>query len=341
MRADARRALQLAATLAAIVVVGAVSLAGERSAVADDAPPNAERLRSAASEYDAGRRAFGEKDFEGAAAHFENAFHDAANASALRSAIRARRKANQLARAATLATLADVRYPKDAATAAVVREVLKESRAKLDRVTLRCTPDCGVAADGRAISLEDGPEAVFYLDPGPHSLVVSWSGDRTKTAPVTATAGGDENLSFEAPAAAPPPAPVVAQVAPVAQPQALPPPKPLPPAIFYSAAGLTVAAVAATVWSGVDAENNPGPAAVRRDCVGRGTSCPEYQAGLSAQLRTNVLIGVSAGLGAATGVLGVFFTRFSGSRSERHVAPIEGAITPVPGGGFASLRGEF
>jgi len=178
-------------------------LATTTAALADDATPNAERLRSAAGEYDAGRRAFGEKDYEGAATHFENAFHDAANASALRSAIRARRKAGQLARAATLANLASVRYPKDAATVATVREVMKEAHTKLHRVTLRCTPDCGVAADGRAISSEDAAETVFYLDPGDHALVVSWSADRNKSSTLKAAAGGDDSFEFEAPPVAP------------------------------------------------------------------------------------------------------------------------------------------
>jgi hypothetical protein len=319
--------------------VFASAFALPRGARADEAAPSAERIRSAASEYDAGRRAFGEKDYEGAATHFENAFHDAANAGAIRGAIRARRKANQLARAATLANIAATRYPKDAATMAVVHEILKESHGKLDRVTLRCTPDCGVAADGKAISASDGPEAVFYLDPGDHALVVSWSSDRNKSANVTAVAGGEDSLSFEAP-----PVPVI--VAPVVAEAPAPPPppassKPLPPYVFYGAAGATLVALGVTIWSGVDAENNPGAAAVKRDCVGQGTSCAEYQQGLSAQLRTNVLIGTTAALGAATGVIGVFFTQWSGKKTEAHPAPITGSVAPLPGGGAFSLSGSF
>jgi hypothetical protein len=97
-----------------------------------------------------------------------------------------------------------------------------------------------------------------------------------------------------------------------------------------------------TVWSGVDAENNPGAAAVKRDCVGQGTSCPEYKEGLSAQLRTNVLIGTTAALGAATGVVGIFFTRWSGGKpSESRPPPVSGSIVPLPGGGAFSLSGTF
>jgi hypothetical protein len=321
------------------VVASAVLLALlPQSARADDAP-NAERLRSAASEYDAGRRAYGEKDYDGAATHFENAYHDAANASAIRNAIRARQKAHELARAATLANTASVRYPKDASTMGVVREVLKLSRGKLDRVTLRCTPDCGVAADGRAISSADGPQTVFYLDPGDHALVVSWSSDRNKSSTLTAVAGGEETLSFEAPPIPVRAPPVVAEAPPPPAPPVST--KPFAPYVFYSAAGATVIAAAVTVWSGVDAENNPGAAAVKRDCVGLGTSCPEYKEGLSAQLRTNVLIGTTAVLGAATGVIGILFTRWSGGKPESRPLPIAGAVMPLPGGGAVSLSGRF
>ncbi len=326
--------LTLAVCLAA-AVLGVSTVAAD--ARADDAPPNAERLRSAASEYDAGRRAFGEKDYEGAASHFENAFHDAASASALRSAIRARRKGGDLARAATLASIALVQYPKDAPTVAVAQEVLKESQKKLERVALRCTPACGVAADGRAISPEDAPETVFYLEPGDHEVVVSWSADRTRTSIVTATAGREEALTFEAPQVAPKPAPVVAVPPP-------PPPPPsfrtLPPAVFYSVAAATAVALGITVWSGVDAEDNPGAAAVRRDCVGQGTSCAEYQQGLSAQLRTNALIGATAALGVGAGAVGIFFTRWSRG-TERKPAAIDGSVMPLPGGGAFALRGAF
>ena len=64
---------------------------------------------------DRGRRAYLAKDFEQAAVHFENAYRDAPRAETLRLAIRARRDAKQLARAATLAAIAQQRYPDDAA----------------------------------------------------------------------------------------------------------------------------------------------------------------------------------------------------------------------------------
>jgi hypothetical protein len=68
---------------------------------------------------------------------------------------------------------------------------------------------------------------------------------------------------------------------------------------------------AGTIVSGVDAKNNPGVDAVRRDCAGQGDSCPTYQRGLQAQLRTNILLGATAGLAVVTAVVGVFFTEWS------------------------------
>jgi hypothetical protein len=162
------------------------------AAHADEPTPSVQEIRSAATEYDAGRRAFVDKDYDGAAAHFENAFHDAPSAEALRNAIRARRRAGQLARAATLAELASLRYPKDAPTGIVVRETLAESANKLHKVTLTCSPECGVAADGRAVTLVDATQTVFFFEPGTHDLSVSWSNDRTKVQKFVARAGGHD-----------------------------------------------------------------------------------------------------------------------------------------------------
>ena len=336
--------MALAGCLTVLASCGALGLT-VKSARAYDTPPSAERLRSAASEYDAGRRAFTEKDYEGAATHFENAFRDAANVVPLRNAIRARKKAGQLARAATLAYVASVRYATDAQTAVLVREVLAESASKLDRVTLGCSPACGVAVDGKAIAQEDATDTVFYLDPGSHDMVVSWGDDRTKRATLTAKAGGQDQLTFEAP---PKPASVVVPVvAPVAAVPAPPPPaKGLTPIVFLSGAGLTAGALGVTIWSGIDTLNNPGTAAVQKDCKGLGTSCAQYQQGRNAQLRTNVLIGTTAGLAAATAVVGIFFTRWSHGADEKALPgrpgrPVDATFSPLPGGGAVVVFGAF
>src|ERR1700729_1092198 len=106
------------------------------SAAAMAAPPNAEHIKSAMAEYDAGRRAFTDGKYEDAAIHFENAFHDAPNAQTLRNAIRARKQANQLARAGTLAILAQDHYAEDEATLQLAKETLAEAGPKLYKLTI-------------------------------------------------------------------------------------------------------------------------------------------------------------------------------------------------------------
>lgn len=293
---------------------GAASAAsGQPPSTSAQAPPSAERIRAAAAEYDAGRRAFLDRKYEDAAVHFENAWHDAPRAEALRNAIRARRDAKQPARAATLAALAEQAYADDTTTMVVVHDTLTATGPHLHKVTLTCAPACGVAADGRAVSLDDTTKLVFYLSPGAHDVLVSWGEEKTKQIRIDAHAGAQQELALEAPKPAPP-APVAAP-APAAAPAPVareaPPPrhgKPLGPAVFFIGVGLTVAAGVATTVSGIDAANNPGADAVRQNCVGQGDACPDYQKGRSAQLRTNVLIGVTAGLAVVTGVVGLFFT---------------------------------
>ena len=122
------------------------------------------------------------------------------------------------------------------------------------------------------------------------------------------------------PAEPPPPTkPDIGVVTPPPPPAAEAKPKPLPPIVFFVGAGLTVAAGGLTIWSGIDTVNNPGADAVRKQCAGQDASCPASRDGRSAQLRTNVLIGATAGLGVLSGVAGLFFTewRARGGRSAR------------------------
>jgi hypothetical protein len=336
----------------ACVLGSLVALGQAGPALADEAPPSVQQIRSAATEYDAGRRAYVDKDYDGAASHFENAFHDAPSAEALRNAIRSRRKAGQLARAATLAQVASVKYPKDGPTSVIVRETLAESQTKLQRVTLNCSPECGVAADGRAISVTDATQTVFFVEPGSHELVVSWANDRSKVQTIAARAGGRDEISLEAPPLpAPAASPVLVSTTPVVSPlspNGAPIDKadtshrrPLGPALFIAGAIVTAGGVGFTIWSGIDAENNPGTAAVKTECAGVGPNCPAYQKGLSAQLRTNVAIGATGGVALVTAVVGIFFTQWSNPKPKTTALGLEPTAGLGPGGGSLGLAGHF
>jgi hypothetical protein len=310
------------------------------------APGGNDRVQSAAAEYDAGRRAFMEQKYEEAAVHFENAWHDAPRAEALRNAIRARREAKQLARAATLAMVGERVYGDDVTTMVVVRDTLNQTAPKLHKVTLACKPDCELAADGRAVTFENGKLFTFFLEPGPHDVVVTWSDDRSKQLKIVGKAGGSEVLSLDAPVVLPPPV-VKPVVTPVTEDKPPPPvhEKPFGPVVFFVGAGLTAAGVAATIVSGVDAKNNPGEDAVRRDCAGQGESCPTYQQGRDAQLRTNVLLGATVGVGVLTGVIGFFFTQWSSPAHPNQPRAGRPSWSPslaaLPGGAHVGLAGAF
>lgn len=338
------------ATALAAVALPASFFATDASA---QEPPSADRLKAAAEEYDRGRRAFLGDDFEGAAVHFENAFRDAPRAETLRLAMRARRKAKQPARAATLAAVAQQRYPNDAPTAQLAKETLDEAAPQLNEYLIDCNADCAIAADGRVVSQSDATKHRIFLEPGSHELGVSFKqGGMTRR--VDGKKGGKETLSFEAP---PPPKVAPPVVTPPVGDRPPPPPppvstKPLGPAVFFVAAGLTVAVGAATVVSGIDAKNNPGVDAVRRACAGKDESCPAYQDGKAAETRTNVLLGVTVGAAVITGVIGIFFTEWSSpaapSRASiRNPGVTSGASSwgfgaaPLPGGASVGAVGRF
>lgn len=342
--------------LALGVVLGAMAV-GASPARAQDSAPSAERIKTAAEEYDRGRRAYLAKEFETAATHFENAFRDAPRAEALRNAIRARREAKQLARAATLSAIANAKYPSDAPTTQLARDVLKEAAPALQQFDIECKPECAVTADGRVVSQADATSHRIYLDPGAHELAFGFSHERAVAKSVDAKKGGRDTLNIDAP---PPKADAVVP------PTVVPPPssggtagadrppttttgtatastittptseRPFGPAVFFVGAGITVALAAGTVVSGIDAKNNPGVEKVREACVGKGESCPEYQDGKSAETRTNVLLAATLGAAVVTGVIGVFFTQWSRSPSTVKVG-----AAPLPQGGALSASFRF
>jgi hypothetical protein len=325
-----------------LCAVLAASLIGLSPAPARaDEPPSADRLKAAAEEYDRGRRAFLADDFDTAAVHFENAFRDAPRAETLRLAIRARRKAKQPARAATLAAVGQLRYADDKATAQLAKETLDEAAPQLNEYLVDCTSDCTIAADGRVVSQADATKHRIYLDPGPHELGVSFKLGGSVAKHIDAKKGGKDTLAFEAPPppkVAPPPA--NGNEKPAVTPPPPPPEstKPLGPVVFFVAAGLTVAVGAGTVVSGIDAKNNPGVDAVRRACAGKDESCPEYQDGKAAETRTNVLLAVTGGAVLITAVIGIFFTQWSSPSTRSGTGTGTGTgmsfgAGPAPGGG--------
>jgi hypothetical protein len=323
-----------AAVAGVSTVVMAFALAWSSSAGAADAPPDAppaeaeatapgaDQIQFAAREHDLGYRAYLDKQYDEAASHFENAFFAAPNPAELRSAIRARKDAGELARAATLAAIGQRRFPTDAATSKVATDTVALARAHVYEVELVSSAEYSAAIDAKIVSAERVKESRLFMNPGPHELLVSWSDGRNVSVSISATEGGSETLHLDppvppapvppAPAPVPPPGPAPALQTPPQEATAPPPAtKPFGPAVFITGAALTGVGLGVTVWSGIYALNNPGKDAVKVACVGKGVDCPTYQTGLAHQTRTNVLIGVTSGLAAVTAVVGIFFTQWS------------------------------
>jgi hypothetical protein len=290
------------------------------------AAPDAERLKTAAEEFDAGRRAYRLHEFENAAVHFENADRDVPSPEALESAIRARKEAGQDAKAATLGAWAIARYPGDKDLVDYVPKLLSDVDKSLYKLSVTCAPNCALVIDEKVAPFGETAAATVYLEPGSHTLLAGWPNDRRTNSTVDATAGGSGTVSFSAPAAPiASSAPVETTTKPVASEGEASHGSGLPPAVFLTGAVATVVLTGVTIWSGVDTLNNPGTDAIATQCQPRDTNCAAYQLGLSHQRRTNILIGATGVVAAATAVVGLFFTNWGGGGTKAS----EGSITPL------------
>ncbi len=344
----------------AAAVIAMVTLAWSPAALASGATgatpptsaslPGADQIQFAAREHDLGYRAYMSKLYDEAATHFENAFFAAPNPAELRSAVRARRDAGALARAATLAAIGERRFPADPATGTLAEATIAMALPRVQEVLIASSAEYSVAVDEKIVAVDKVKETRLFVDPGDHQLLVSWSDGRTTRVTLDAKAGASQTLQLEPPAAepAPPPPSAPPEVAPVPPPvltpaPLLPPPppstsKPFGPPVFIAAAGLTAVGVGISIWSRIYAEQNPGTAAVQVGCAqqGQGTSCKLYQEGLSNEHRSDAIIGVTAGVAAATAVVGLFFTRWSPTATVSGVR-----MAPVLGIGSAAVDGTF
>jgi hypothetical protein len=354
------------AVLAVTVVGSSAARAADSgpppAAAATPAPaPGADQIQFAAREHDLGYRAYTEKQFEEAATHFENAFFAAPNPAELRSAIRARRDAGQLARAATLAAIGERRFPGDPATSKIAADTIAAARPRVQELHLASETEYGVAIDEKVVASGKVKDARVFVDPGSHELVVSWPDDRSTRISIDAQPGGTRTIQLEPPPPEPPPSPPsppppapVPPPAPASTAAALAPAPPqpaptssaeLPPAVFFTGAGLTLVGAGLSVWQWVYAYNNPGRQAVINDCTAaQGTSCSLYEQGVDNQNRAYAIIGVTAGLGVATGVIGLFFTRWSSPSTSiaTPTATVSGvSIVPTVGLGGGGVEGTF
>jgi hypothetical protein len=322
-----------------VYVLGVALSSSVTATVSAQTAPTPEQVQAAAEAFDRGRDAYKAGRYGEAAEQFERADSIAPSPTALELAIKARDKAGDLDRAATLALLAVELYAsevqsEDTGLGKLVPPLLERARAELYELDVQCNEPCQLVDGKKLVHGAPVTQRAIFLSAGQHDLVAGFGEGRTEAKSVTATAGASSEISFVAP---PAPEPVAAPAPedttdvsdePV---DVAPKSSGWSPIVFFVGAGLTAAAGGVTVWSGLDTQNNPGPERVKRECADE--NCELYKDGRSKQLRTNVLIGVTSGLAVATGLIGALAVDWGGTdtgktdaraRPSRKIRPIAG-----------------
>jgi hypothetical protein len=289
-------------------------------------------VASAARAFADGQAAQLEGDFDHAAQSFELAYSIAPSKEALRSAVRTRQLAGQLARAAMLAEVLRSQYAGDATSVKLANDVIAEARPKLGRITVACTARCTLAVGGKALSTAAAGSHVIYVPGGRQTIEATFDDARSTAREVTAVLGEDVEIHLEPPAVKPPDAtakPKPIDEKPVALPRRAPQrAKGLPPAITYLGAIATVGLLAAGTWSGMDTNK-------AHDAYVANPTHEAFVAGESKQLRTNLLFGGAIGVGVGTIAIAVLWTRWSSQE-----APAV-SVAPTAGGGVMTYGARF
>ncbi|MDC3955995.1 tetratricopeptide repeat protein [Polyangium jinanense] len=335
-------------TLALVVAPGQAGIA---AAQAEERAVTTEDRAAATRAFEEGERAYRAGDFSRAAERFEEAYQKAPHPAPLWNAARSWDKAGEVARAAN----AYARYLREAPERAPDRDAagkaLAELATKLGRIEV-------FAPEAEEVRVDDQPleGTSVYVHPGTHVIkgrVRGVSVQRTEAL----EAGGVRSVALvaenigSAPKESPkePPRPIAKAPRPPATITTAPREgKPwLVPALVASGAA-TLVSTGLMVWSGVDTLS-------ARSDFDAAPSWDKLDEGRDKQFRTNVLIGVSLGLGAITGVLGSIW--LAGQRGKdvkvgfgakdavrRSEAPsVELKITPPVLGGpaFVGATGSF
>lgn len=324
MRTSARSRRWIAAfAFTACLIFSAAVAAEERSVDSVSVDARAE----AADAYDLGTAAYLGQNYELAGRWFERAYRVAPTSAALLQAVRAHHRAGHAIRAANLALELRDSYPNDERAKKAANAVISEVGPDNVLVHAQCEKECTLELDG-ALTRHDS----FFVTPEvEHNLKAAFDHGETSTA-IQGEAGSEKRVLVAAPAA--------------------PAPPPVPRWAFFSSLGATLALGAVTVWSGVDANRGVSEyeAAARTASSpginGNISPTPAQQAqdlleeGRQKERRTNILIGVTAGMAVTTAVLGVF-TNWKGETRDVAYKRLEPSVGVTRNGGALSIKGRF
>ncbi len=318
--------VRLRSLIALSLLAGLASSAGGARAGEPGKPaPTKEQAATAGKKFREGELYFTKHDYPRAAALFEEAYGIAPHPDALLNAVDARERAGDLLLAARLCERLRKDYPNDKNANEEVAARIARLTPKLGRLELVMHPGVSaVKVDGEGVAVGAPavagalPTAIWWVDPGDHAVSATTSKGQLQRS-VNVVAGAKQNVVLEEPPTAP------------VEPVKPPPPaddKPLHPAVFFVGLGLTAAAGGVLAWSGIDTLG-------AYDDYEAAPTQTALDDGRDRQLRTNVLIGVTAGLGVATAAIGIFATEWKAIEGSETALRLD--LTP----GFASLTGSL
>ena len=306
---------------------------------------HAQDVAGAANAFSRAQKAELSGDHDTAAELYELADSLAPAPEALRSALKARKAAGQLGSAAQHAEKLLRRYSNDKRSKDLAEATLEDAKKKLARVEVQCKPKaCGLVVDGAAGSAETSETHVVFLEPGKHEINAAFGSDRATAKTTTAKAGDRTTFTFEAPPPSPPSSRVTegsktltgGTSTDVTADRGTKGSHGLSPWFFATGAVLTAGLGVATVISGLDVLD-------AHDAYQGKETQQAYDDGLDKERRTNLLLGATAVVGVATGVVAIF-TRWGGSSESTATAPgvrVRAGGAPLPGGAAFTIGGSF
>ncbi len=270
----------------------ALSFALPRVSYAEEPAPAA--IEQAAAHFTEGERAFERGDFVRAAGEFEAAYRENPHPTALWNAAWSWERAGERVKAANFYRRFLAEAPSETQNRNRATASLSELGKSLGRIEI-VAPE----ADSAELDQRDlGRDRVVYVDPGTHLVTATIAGNKI-SAEVAVDGGQTRSVVLapkgvtkpDPPAAKKPSAPVDKQG-----------PRGETPWLLLPFAGVTALGVGLVIWSGTDTL----VARAQYDELSKADQRLLYDQGKQKQDRTNVLIGVTAGLGLVTGAVAIF-----------------------------------
>lgn len=307
---------------------GTAAIGTSTTASAQASPAASGDAKGAGLAFTEGQRAYKHGDFRHAAESFEKAYALLPKLPALWNAARAWQEGGEATRAANLYAKYLSLAPPSAPDRDHAIKSLNQLNEKLSRVEIHASDFTNVQLDGNSIEgLADAPDhtLVVYVNPGAHVVDGTKNGEHSlQKQTIAAGAIVSVVLTLEPKEIAPPPPP--------------PPPivvethsKGLPPWVVLIGGGLTVVSLGVTIWSGLDTQS-------QKSTFTQTPTQQNLDDGRSKEVRTNVLIGVTAGLAVLTGVSAIFVD-WKGSKQEKAPPPQSAALRFGPGS--MMIEGQF